>query len=899
MSVLRRTGRRMGRRVGHRVAWQFTDRLWRRFPSNSIRCLLATWSLIITLAATSQAADYVQVSSLFRTGEYAECIEAAAQAITQDEVNENFRLLKINSELELGRYADALASLDAALKRLPTSIRLRWIGRDVCRFNNQPERVKQFEDEFGLLVRQMPQRYSDSLNRITVGRFLISQGVDPKRVLDGIYKEIKRQQPNLATVWIASGDLALEKQDFALAAQSFEQAVKFDPGDPDARLGLARAYVSGEAARVREALQEALELNPNHSGSLLMLVDELIDSEHYEEADEVLRQVAGVNPHHPRACAYRAVLAHLRNQPDAEQRERTAALKFWTTNPEPLYLIGKKLSQKYRFREGAQCQREALKLEPAYLPAKMQLAQDLLRLGKETEGWQLADDVYRVDEYSVVAHNLATLQENLARFRTLESEGFVVRMDAREVEIYGRRVLDVLQRAKAHLCSKYEVTLERPVIVEMFPRQEDFAIRTFGLPGGAGFLGVCFGTVITATSPASHREHPTCWEATLWHEFCHVVTLNKTHNRMPRWLSEGISVYEERQADATWGQAMNPQYREMLLKDDLTQVSRLSGAFLNPPSGKHLQFAYFESSLVVQYLIDTHGLETLKRILVDLAAGLSINEALARHVGSLAELDAAFAEYARKLALAMAPDAEWTEPELPKRAESQKLTAWLKDHPQNYPALQRLARQLVAEKQWTAALRTLETMRRLYPQDTGADSLYVLLATVHREMQDTGAERSVLNTLADLTDDNVDVLSRFTELTAAAKDWELTKKYALRWLAVSPLQPAPHRRCAEAAENLHDDRLAIAGYQALLLLNPIDAADLHLRLATALERTGDLETARKHALLALEETPRFRDAHKRLLEIIRKIDAAADESLPAKGENDSSGAGGDREVEKK
>src|SRR5436190_1422489 len=140
MSVLRRTGRRMGRRVGHRVAWQFADRLWRRFPSNSPLCQLATWSLIITLAATSQAADYVQVSSLFRTGEYAECIEAAAQAITQDEVNENFRLLKINSELELGRYADALTSLEAALKRLPTSIRLRWVGRDVCRFNNQPER---------------------------------------------------------------------------------------------------------------------------------------------------------------------------------------------------------------------------------------------------------------------------------------------------------------------------------------------------------------------------------------------------------------------------------------------------------------------------------------------------------------------------------------------------------------------------------------------------------------------------------------------------------------------------------------------------------------------------------------------------------------------------------------
>jgi hypothetical protein len=36
-----------------------------------------------------------------------------------------------------------------------------------------------------------------------------------------------------------------------------------------------------------------------------------------------------------------------------------------------------------------------------------------------------------------------------------------------------------------------------------------------------------------------------------------------------------------------------------------------------------------------------------------------------------------------------------------------------------------------------------------------------------------------------------------------------------------------------------------------------------------------LAAARKHALLALEETPRFRAAHMRLLEITRKLDAAS------------------------
>ena len=58
-------------------------------------------------------------------------------------------------------------------------------------------------------------------------------------------------------------------------------------------------------------------------------------------------------------------------------------LAWWAVNPEVDHLIGRKLSQKYRFAEGAEYQRQALKSDPQYLPAKIQLAQDLLRLGAE------------------------------------------------------------------------------------------------------------------------------------------------------------------------------------------------------------------------------------------------------------------------------------------------------------------------------------------------------------------------------------------------------------------------------------------------------------------------------------------------------------------------------------
>ncbi len=864
--TLRSTSHRARCFHGLQVTWAIVSR--------ALPCLLAS---LLVLIATSKAwaADPPDMAELFRSGKYEECVDSAALAIKASEFMESNHVWKLRAELELGRFTDAAVTFEAALKSFPRSIEIRWWGRDVCRYTNQVPRVALLNEQIGHLIQQAPGYYSDAPNRIIVGRFLLSEGLDPKKILEGAYNVIKRQQPNYVPAYLASGELALEKQDYALAAESFEKAAILSPQEPEAQFGLALAYAPSDAVKSDASLKAVLARNPNHLGALLLTVDSLIDSERYAEADTVLQHVAEINPHHPRAAAYRAVLAHLRNQPDRERAFREGGLKYWSTNPEVDHVIGKKLSQKYRFAEGAEHQRAALQLDPKFLPAKMQLAQDLLRLGQETEGWALAEEVHLADGYNVVAHNLVALQESVEQFRTLEEGGIIARMETREAEIYGQRVVDLLQRAKRELCEKYDVELKAPIIVEMFPRQEDFAIRTFGLPGGAGFLGVCFGTVITANSPGGQGGHPTCWESTLWHEFCHVVTLQKTHNRMPRWLSEGISVYEERQADPTWGQAINPQYRKMLLGDELTPVTELSGAFLRPASPLHLQFAYYESSLVVEFLIEKHGIEVLRKILVDLGNGVTINEALDRHISSLDELNTTFAEYARATAEAMAPAADWSDPELPARADAEKIAAWLQDHPTNYAALRRLARQLVAEKRWVAAKEPLKTMLQLYPNDEADDGLYPLLAQVTRELNDTSQERIAWERLAKLSDDNVEMLARLTELTSQAGEWELARKYCQRWLAVSPLQPIPHRIAAEAADNLKDDSLAIDSYRALLLLDPIDAAELHSRMAKCLQRRGELLVAKRHALLAVEEAPRFRAAHRLLLEIQSEIEQSS------------------------
>ena len=284
-----------------------------------------------------------------------------------------------------------------------------------------------------------------------------------------------------------------------------------------------------------------------------MQASKAIDAEQFELAKQIVDSVLDINRSYPEAWVLRAVMAHLDGDFEGEREAREQGLEHWKTNPDVDHLIGYHLSRKYRFQEGSEYQRSALKIAPDHSRAQLQLAQDLLRLGDEEEGWQLVEDSHEQDGYNQTAYNLLTLKQTLDKYAVLEDESFIVRMPADEAPIYGDQVLGLLNEGKEMLSEKYGIELERRIILELFGHQQDFAVRTFGMPHNPGFLGVCFGNVITANSPSTQAGRPSNWRAVVWHEFCHVITLTMTRNRMPRWLSEGISVYEEIERNPAWG----------------------------------------------------------------------------------------------------------------------------------------------------------------------------------------------------------------------------------------------------------------------------------------------------------------------------------------------------------
>jgi tetratricopeptide (TPR) repeat protein len=818
------------------------------------------------------ATELPEPEKLFKAGKYEEALKAtrasadATATVPPFAGTEDAEVLKIRALLALGRYGEAKTAWDQGLQNFPNSLRLRVAGIEVLRMNNEPEKVSALRSEIDQVAGSRPWAYRAPLDRVALAWAALELNVDPRRVLENVLDPLKKENPDFRDAYLASGELALQKNDFALAAKAFGQAARKFPDDADAHFGLARAYDPSDSRATSAALEKTLTLNPNHTGAHLMLADAAIDGEAYDEAEKVIAKALAVNPNLPEAHAYRAVIAHLRADEKTEREAKAQALKPWATNAAVPHLIGRKLSRKYRFAEGSALQREALKYNAEYTPARIQLAQDLLRLGFNEEGWALAEEVHKSDPYDVVAYNLTNLRDAMAKFRTLKSEHFDIRMDPKEAEIYGAEVIALLEKAHAALTKKYGITLKERTVVEIFPDQKDFAIRTFGLPGGAGYLGVCFGRVITANSPAARPGATSNWQAMLWHEFGHVVTLTLTRNKMPRWLSEGISVYEERQQRGSWGEQMQPRYRAMLLAEDLTPVSKLSGAFLRPKTAAHLQFAYYQASLVVEWFVQKWGLPKVRECLAELGRGVEINAALAKHFLPIEQLDTEFREYARAKAKATGPKLDWTAPSPAELRSPTRLSEWIAKNPDNYTALSQEADRLVEEGKWEEAKKPLRRLIELYPNQHAADSAYAQLARVHRQLDERSEEEQMLKKVAELSAEAADVYERLMAINAERKDWKAVLGYAEQYAAVNPLLPAPHRYAAEASEALGNGKAAISSYRALLQLNPPNPAQTHFRLGKLLHATGDKE-AKRHVLLALEEAPRFRAALELLLEM--------------------------------
>ena len=781
---------------------------------------------------------------LYLTGRYAESIEASEAALTQN-FSKEIAVVELRSLLAIGQYADANSKALNYWRGDRYSPELVLEVANVFRATGGGENAKGVVDMLLTGVQEPP--WNDGIAGVVAyAELAIMAGEDGRKVLADILQPAKEADPKNRDVYLAIARLGVKHHDLELAAENFRAGLKLFPDDAEFLFGMELAGVSlpdtevDEEAGILGFVDLALKANPNFPDALLYKAEQLVGAKDFEGARVFLARLFSVNASHAKGHGLAAAISLLEEDVPAAEFSLKKAQKSWEENPAVWNIVGETLAGQYRFAEALVYLKKAVAASPDSPEFLFALGSNQLRFGELEEGWKNVARASELDPYHVGAFNLMALRDKIAAYPVLEKSEVMLRMSPEDMAVFGQRAMDLAVRAKDTLAAKYQMKLSQPVMVEMLPLQEDFAIRTFGLPGGESFLGVCFGPLITMTSPRGRLGRAN-WEAVLWHEMAHTITLDASRHRIPRWLSEGISVYEERQARAGWGQGMNSVFRARLLEDELTPIESLDKLF----GGRDIMLGYYQSSLVVEFIIDRFGIEAMREILGDLAAGISLEKSFAAHTLAISELNSDFKKIARAQAAAYGKDLDWsplTDAEYKEyRADPEK---WVSQYPKRYTTTMMLASQFIEEGKWEDAKNLSTQIIKFVPDNREEFNPYQVLADACKGLNDPIGERAALLKLYSLDANRSEAAVRILKLDTS------DAQSADRVLETNPFQDQAYRSLAKANSTQKD-------YASLLALEPRDATRLHYQLAVIL-KDSDPEAARRHVLQALEDNPRFK-----------------------------------------
>ena len=184
--------------------WSRTDSGWRRLGGCLAKLSLLVAS-VLAFSPAAAAAEVEEAQKLFNTGHYDECLRMADEEIGVMGWSEPWRHLKIKSQLATGKYSDAIASVQDAVRRFPASITLRLLGHDVYRLSGRDQEATAELNTIERLVQNGLRRYATEDGFVAVGRYFLLRGIDARKVLDQFYDVVTKQKPEFADALLRHG----------------------------------------------------------------------------------------------------------------------------------------------------------------------------------------------------------------------------------------------------------------------------------------------------------------------------------------------------------------------------------------------------------------------------------------------------------------------------------------------------------------------------------------------------------------------------------------------------------------------------------------------------------------------------------------------------------------------
>lgn len=779
--------------------------------------------------------------------------------------------------IEKGHYDEAAGMLQPAARRAPLSdaaLELALLYQRLGRHADASQLLT-------VLFRQSPDNDPASLTRAARAAAALGHARDANSVFRSA--AVAGSNPALDTAW---GLLFLEKYNRPEAVRSFRQALAADPEWAPAHAGLGRALSEDDPPAAAASAARALEIDPHFADAELLLAELDLDNTRWDAARERIARVLADNPSHLDALALNAAVAYVRGDRASFDAEARKALAINPAFGEVYRAAASLAAHNYRFEEAVSLAREAVTLDPTYARAHAELGMHLMRTGDEAEARQSLERAFKIDPFDVITYNLLALLDSLDKFVEIREGDIILKLDPDEAAVMREYAMPLAQNALKTFSAKYGFTPKGPILVEIFPKHDDFAVRTLGLPGMIGALGACFGRVVSLDSPHARPGQPFSWQATLWHEMAHVITLQMSNQRIPRWLTEGISVYEESEARPEWEREMEIPFALALERGKTLKVADLNSGFTRPDT---IAIAYFEASLLVDHIVKTYGEAKLHALVRSYAQGLEGNAAVEKMVGvTVPELQASFdkaldARFGsvraalREIPGITGPAGGRGEPAgRPAAIDVAALRAAAAAHPGSYAAQLAYGQALAAAGD-RAAFEPLEKAAALVPAATGDDSPHAIMARLAEQLGDPA--RAIAEYRALLAQDHTAVeaarkLASLAEKSATPQAQQILTAAYDRVVAIDPFDPVAHAGLGRLALKNNQPETAVREFKAALAIGPADKASAHCDLGEAYMLANRPAEAKVEALAALEIAPSFDRAQELLLRAIKGTGAS-------------------------
>jgi tetratricopeptide (TPR) repeat protein len=465
--------------------------------------------------------------------------------------------------------------------------------------------------------------------------------------------ERDKDQPDTLVRW---GRLYLEKWDLPEARRLAKEALKKNARHAGAHALHAEALLgdfyggTGRYDEARREIEAALATDPGCPEAHVLRAELLLSDGLFAAASEAAGRALARRPFFPRALAVQAGVRALEGAEDpAAAAERVRHARGTHAAAQVLAALSDFFDGRFQYRRAFEVARRAVDVDQGCLPAQRQLGFAAMRVGEEALARETLERVHEADPFDLFSYNQLKLLEVMEKeFETERTERFVIRLhrsEAAAMRPYLRRLLD---RSWGELSARYGVALDTPIVVEVFPNLQDFSVRAVAhrfIPAS----GVTFARVVALASPAAFPPGTHGWGRVLWHELAHVATLERSAYRVPRWLTEGLSVFEESKGHPAWVREWDVDLVDALARDRLLPIEELNQGFSKPRFPNQVMLSYYQGGLICQFIDETWGFPALLALLDGYREGLPLEKNLARALGGVApaEFDRRFLAYAR------------------------------------------------------------------------------------------------------------------------------------------------------------------------------------------------------------------------------------------------------------